>query len=236
MRQGYHRPVATSVALWDDLLHGEELAHLGIGARPRGPDGAASGGAAPAAFARLLGVDSLYTHQAEAWEAAARGEHLIVTTGTASGKSLAFNLPVLDALAREPKQRAIYLYPTKALAQDQLRALGSVRPAAPARRDLRRRHRDEAALAGAQVVEPDPVQPGHAPHRRAPAPRPLGRRALEPRATWSWTRRTSTAGSSARTSRTSCGGCGGWRASTAPSRSSCSRRPRSPTRASWRAR
>src|SRR4029434_1025056 len=53
--------------------------------------------------------------------------HSVVTTGTASGKTLAFNLPVLDALAREPKLRALYLYPTKALAQDQLRALGSFR-------------------------------------------------------------------------------------------------------------
>ena len=73
------------------------------------------------------GVDALYAHQAEAWDSAARGEHFVVTTGTASGKTLAFNLPVLDALAREPKQRALYLYPTKALAQDQLRALGSFR-------------------------------------------------------------------------------------------------------------
>ena len=48
---------------------------------------------------------------------------MVVTTGTASGKTLAFNLPVVDALAREPKNRAIYLYPTKALAQDQLRTL-----------------------------------------------------------------------------------------------------------------
>ena len=126
VRQGYHRPVATSVALWDDLLHGEELAHLGFE-----PARAARTVPLPEELhprlRETLGVDSLYTHQAEAWEAAARGEHLIVTTGTASGKSLAFNLPVLDALAREPKQRAIYLYPTKALAQDQLRALGSVR-------------------------------------------------------------------------------------------------------------
>ena len=125
VRQGYHRPVATSVALWDDLLHGEELAHLGFE-----PARAARTVPLPEELhprlRETLGVESLYTHQAEAWEAAARGEHLIVTTGTASGKSLAFNLPVLDALAREPKQRAIYLYPTKALAQDQLRALGSV--------------------------------------------------------------------------------------------------------------
>ena len=126
VRQGYHRPVATSVALWDDLLHGEELAHLAFE-----PARAARTVPLPEELhprlRETLGVDSLYTHQAEAWESAARGEHLIVTTGTASGKSLAFNLPVLDALAREPKQRAIYLYPTKALAQDQLRALGSVR-------------------------------------------------------------------------------------------------------------
>ena len=69
------------------------------------------------------GVTELYEHQRAAWDAAARGEHVAVVTGTASGKSLAFNLPVLDALAAEPKKRAIYLYPTKALAQDQLRSL-----------------------------------------------------------------------------------------------------------------
>ncbi len=72
------------------------------------------------------GIERLYTHQADAWAAAQRGEHLIVTTGTASGKTLAFNLPVLDALAAEPKNRAFYLYPTKALAQDQARALGEL--------------------------------------------------------------------------------------------------------------
>ena len=73
-----------------------------------------------------LPFDGLYTHQREAWDVAARGEHLILATGTASGKSLAFNLPVLDAIAREPKNRALYLYPTKALAQDQARALGEL--------------------------------------------------------------------------------------------------------------
>src|ERR687893_3220779 len=51
----------------------------------------------------------------------------MIATGTASGKSLAFNLPVLDALVREPKQRALYLYPTKALAQDQARSLAVLR-------------------------------------------------------------------------------------------------------------
>ena len=51
-----------------------------------------------------------------------------ITSGTASGKSLAFNLPVLDGIARDPKRRALYLYPTKALAQDQARKLGELRP------------------------------------------------------------------------------------------------------------
>jgi DEAD/DEAH box helicase domain-containing protein len=74
-----------------------------------------------------LPFDELYEHQRAAWDVAARGENLILSTGTASGKSLAFNLPVLDAIAREPKSRALYLYPTKALAQDQARALGELK-------------------------------------------------------------------------------------------------------------
>src|SRR5207248_7226992 len=72
-----------------------------------------------------LPFDALYTHQRETWDAAARGEHVVVTTGTASGKTLAFNLPVLDALARDPTLRTLYLYPTKALAQDQARTLAA---------------------------------------------------------------------------------------------------------------
>ena len=68
------------------------------------------------------GITSLYSHQAAAYTAARQGNFAVVT-GTASGKSLAFNLPVLQALASDPKARAIYLYPTKALAQDQARSL-----------------------------------------------------------------------------------------------------------------
>jgi DEAD/DEAH box helicase domain-containing protein len=81
-------------------------------------------------FAEALGragVESLYTHQLEAFETAAHS-NLVITSGTASGKSLAFNLPVLDGIAREPKRRALYLYPTKALAQDQARKLAMLRP------------------------------------------------------------------------------------------------------------
>ncbi len=71
------------------------------------------------------GIAEVYRHQAEAFAAAQRGEHLVISTGTASGKTLAFNLPVLNALAAEPKLRALYLYPTKALAQDQARSLAA---------------------------------------------------------------------------------------------------------------
>ncbi|MDP9190019.1 MAG: DEAD/DEAH box helicase [Actinomycetota bacterium] len=78
------------------------------------------------ALARI-GISSLYSHQAEAFEIA-RERELILTSGTASGKSLSFNLPVLDGIARDPKRRAFYLYPTKALAQDQARKLGELRP------------------------------------------------------------------------------------------------------------
>ncbi len=76
---------------------------------------------------RRSGVESLYTHQLEAYETAAR-LNLVITSGTASGKSLAFNLPVLDGIAADPKSRALYLYPTKALAQDQARKLALLRP------------------------------------------------------------------------------------------------------------
>jgi DEAD/DEAH box helicase domain-containing protein len=79
---------------------------------------------APELRAALIGggIASLYSHQLEALETAAE-ENVVVTSGTASGKSLAFNLPVLDALARDDRARALYLYPTKALAQDQARKL-----------------------------------------------------------------------------------------------------------------
>src|SRR5215208_7236557 len=71
------------------------------------------------------GIEVLWSHQAEALEAAREGS-VMVTSGTASGKSLAFNLPVLDTLAHDPRARALYLYPTKALAQDQARKLAEI--------------------------------------------------------------------------------------------------------------
>jgi DEAD/DEAH box helicase domain-containing protein len=111
---------------WDDLLEGEELAHVKTVA-PAEPRVAPLPDDLHLDLRAALPFDGLYEHQRDAWDVAARGEHLILATGTASGKSLAFNLPVLDAIAREPKERALYLYPTKALAQDQARALAELR-------------------------------------------------------------------------------------------------------------
>ena len=71
------------------------------------------------------GIERPYSHQLDALAAARTGD-VIVTSGTASGKSLSFNLPVLDAIARDPKARALYIYPTKALAQDQARKLSQL--------------------------------------------------------------------------------------------------------------
>ncbi len=69
------------------------------------------------------GISSLYSHQVAALQAAWAGHHVTMVTSTASGKTLGYNLPVLDALLRDQQARALYLYPTKALAQDQLSAL-----------------------------------------------------------------------------------------------------------------
>ncbi|HVM69490.1 MAG TPA: DEAD/DEAH box helicase, partial [Gaiellaceae bacterium] len=118
--------MATTAAAWAEVLHGEEVVHLRTEPARSGRAEPLPDDLDPRAASALVGrgITALWRHQAEAWEATRRGEHVIVTTGTASGKSLAFNLPVLDLLAREPKSRALYLYPTKALAQDQARALG----------------------------------------------------------------------------------------------------------------
>lgn len=82
-------------------------------------------GVAPALAEGLQkrGISSLYTHQYEAFEALQAGKHVCVVTPTASGKTLCYNLPVLNRLLREPDTRALYLFPTKALSQDQVAEL-----------------------------------------------------------------------------------------------------------------
>ncbi|MCR4409695.1 MAG: DEAD/DEAH box helicase [Candidatus Saccharicenans sp.] len=65
------------------------------------------------------GFGSLYSHQSQAWQKIREGKNVVVVTPTASGKTLCYNLPVLDCILRDPSSRAIYLFPTKALSQDQ---------------------------------------------------------------------------------------------------------------------
>ena len=121
--------MATEAAAgWADLLEGEEIAYTGVEPARVARTEALPDDLDPRVASALVanGVTVLYRHQVETWEAARRGENVVVTTGTASGKSLAFNLPVLDAIARQPKTRALYLAPTKALGQDQARALSQL--------------------------------------------------------------------------------------------------------------
>jgi DEAD/DEAH box helicase domain-containing protein len=116
-----------------------------------------------------VGIERLYSHQAQAL-ACAWKRTTIVTTGTASGKSLCFNLPTLDTLCSDAFARALYLYPTKALAQDQARALNAfglpkqIRPAIydgdtprDARGDVRRK-------ANVVLTNPDMLHLGILPH------------------------------------------------------------------------
>jgi len=117
------------------------------------------------------GVEQLYSHQASAFETAAKGEHLVVVTPTASGKTLCYNLPVLQALVQQPEARVLYLFPTKALAQDQLAELTELAKSLPDMRmftydgdtpqDARRSVRARANLV---LTNPDMLHSGILPH------------------------------------------------------------------------
>jgi DEAD/DEAH box helicase domain-containing protein len=82
------------------------------------------------------GIDAIYSHQREVWEAARAGNNVVVVTPTASGKTLCYNLPTLQALLRDEKARALYLFPTKALSQDQQSELNELTNHAGARDSL----------------------------------------------------------------------------------------------------
>ena len=95
------------------------------------------------------GVESLYSHQAEALDTARAGHDCVTVTGTASGKTLCYNLPILETCFADPDARALYLYPTKALAQDQLKGLLELLSQDP----------EAAALARPGVFDGDTPQP-----------------------------------------------------------------------------
>jgi DEAD/DEAH box helicase domain-containing protein len=117
------------------------------------------------------GVQQLYSHQARAFELAAKGESVVVVTPTASGKTLCYNLPVLQGLVEQPESRVLYLFPTKALAQDQLAELTELARALPDMRmstydgdtpqDARRAVRARANLV---LTNPDMLHSGILPH------------------------------------------------------------------------
>ncbi len=122
---------------------------------------------------QMIGIDSLYTHQRAALDAALNIGPTIVTTGTASGKSLCFQLPTLEVLVTDTKARALYLYPTKALAQDQARAINAfgltqrIRPAiydGDTPRNERPQIRRRSNLV---ITNPDMLHVGILPHHAA---------------------------------------------------------------------
>jgi DEAD/DEAH box helicase domain-containing protein len=120
---------------------------------------------------RGKGIAQLYSHQARVWEGVDKGQHVVVVTPTASGKTLCYNLPVLQALLLSPDTRVLYLFPTKALAQDQLAELETLGRALPELRmftydgdtpqDARRAVRSRANLV---LTNPDMLHSGILPH------------------------------------------------------------------------
>jgi DEAD/DEAH box helicase domain-containing protein len=159
-----------AVVTWEGVLEGEELAFLTeVAGREARTVPVPDLHPRLEAALKARGIDSLFAHQAESLAAARRGEHVVVATGTASGKTLAFNLPVLEALAAEPKLRALYLYPTKALAQDQARALTDlgvprVKPAIYDGDTEHERRWQIRKWANAILTNPDMLHVGVLPH------------------------------------------------------------------------
>lgn len=77
-------------------------------------------------YLKSVGIEKLYSHQYEMFERAIKGENLIITTSTASGKTLSFLLPVVEEILKDKSVRALFIYPTKALAHDQFRNFTSI--------------------------------------------------------------------------------------------------------------
>lgn len=156
---------------WEPLLTGEEIAYRVAEASRPGRSVPLPGDLHPAVAdaLRRQGIETLWAHQADTWDTVRAGRPAIVATGTASGKSLAFSLPVLDAIAHDPHARALLLFPTKALAQDQLRALtrlglAGLRPAIYDGDTPTERRRDVRRSANVILTNPDMLHIGVLPN------------------------------------------------------------------------
>jgi len=120
-----------------------------------------------------MGIEGLYSHQAEAIDNIRRGQSVVVVTSTASGKTFCYTLPIIDQMLNHPRSKALLIYPTKALAQDQLKALARFRAANPKLSfdagcydgdtppDLRRKMRDNANII---LTNPDMLHQGILPN------------------------------------------------------------------------
>jgi len=124
-----------------------------------------------------LGISSLYSHQFQAWTQARTGKNIVLATSTASGKTLAYNLPVLASLLENPDAKALYLFPTKALTQDQLSNLQAIQSKIPIGHDVKNLEssiydgdtpqRDRSAIrktARIVLTNPDMLHTGILPH------------------------------------------------------------------------
>lgn len=121
---------------------------------------------------RRRGIERLYSHQAAALRAAARGENVVVVTPTASGKTLCYNIPVINKFMADGESRALYLFPTKALSQDQVAELKAL--VGEMRIDLRTHTYDGDTAPGLRqairqsgnivVTNPDMLHTGILPH------------------------------------------------------------------------
>jgi DEAD/DEAH box helicase domain-containing protein len=169
----------SAVAAWHESLPGELAAEVTAIGRP------AALAPWPAELdprlvrgLKELGVAAPYSHQAAAWELLARGRDVVVATPTASGKSLCYHVPVIDAVLKDPAARALYVFPTKALARDQEASLVRLFEAADAYPkvavydgdtpiDARRAAKREARVI---ITNPDMLHTGILPHHASFAP------------------------------------------------------------------
>ena len=157
----------------------------------------------------LQGISGLYQHQALGLEILRGGGDLVMATGTASGKTLVYNTAFAEAALTVPKATALYLFPTKALARDQLRAVRALKlpqlrasvydgDTPQAERPLIRKN------ANLVMTNPDML------HSHSCPIMPVGPTSCSASPSWWWTRRTYAVACSDRTWPWSCDGCGDW--------------------------